>query len=178
MNEEDQSQTKKKETDELAIITTLSDRIFLYQDEADPSNYFMSCREALDIINDIMKSPFMFNEDKHKVPLKCFACSYTGGTVVLELLINKGIIDVEEVFVRKADLSREISEDVRTYIDRVKEITEPDVEKLKRKFIKHYVGISELCPRKKEISKLSDVRDAYADKLRASAKRVVISSKE
>ena len=179
MNEEDQSQMKKKESDKLTTILSLTDRIFLLRSEADPTNYYKSCEEAEEIINDIMKAPLMYYEVKHKVWTKCFACNDTGGLMVFELLINKGIIDIEEALTRSADLSGLISEgDVTKYIEMVQKITEPDFDVLKKRFIDYYIDVAKNCPRRKEANKLSEVRDAVADELRASAKRVVISSKE
>ena len=87
-----ENQNSMSEKDKyIELFKSTSDRITYADDDANPDDYYTSCKEAKEKIAMLARNPYLYdNKEFSTIPFDCFTCPKTGGVMTLRLLVRKG----------------------------------------------------------------------------------------
>ena len=102
------------------LFKSVSDRITYSDDDANPDDYFMSCREIKDKISELSRNPYLYDvEDHRRIPFDCFLCPKTGGMMTLRLLVRKNRIRLDD-FLSDADMELDFDRKFDRFVSEIK----------------------------------------------------------
>lgn len=145
----EESNPAEKKIDEkihlIELFKETSNRISYSDDDANPDDDFLSCREAKEMISILAKNPYCYDTSEYrKIPFDCFVCKKTGGILTLRHLVKRGRLDIEDYLPANTEFK---SEDERF-----------------AEFVK-YVEDNTTCERKSQLETMKEVQRITKEKI-------------
>lgn len=139
----------------IELFRETSNRISYSDDDANPDDTFISCREAKEMISILAKNPYCYDTSEYRnIPFDCYVCRKTGGILTLRMLVRKGRLDIDDYLPANIDFK---SEDER-FSDFVQ-----------------YINDNTVCERKSQLETMKEVQRIAKEKIAMDEEKNVSS---
>lgn len=141
---ENQNSTSEKDK-YIELFKYASGNITYADDDANPDDYYVSCKEAKRMIASLARNPYLYdNKEFSDVPFDCFTCPKTGGMMVLRLLVRKGRVKMRD-FLSDSEANLSHDEQFNRFVEEINKDT--------------------VCERRKQIEVMKSVQKVAIDKI-------------